>query len=63
MRTNKKLWLIGYLVAFIIILVIAFTELSKNVDIALCLLFSIIIGVSNSKRLHLKRLNTDEEYK
>ena len=63
MKKNNKLWYVGYLVSLIIIIVISITDFNKNIDIALCLLFSIIIGVSNSQRVNQKMINTEKEYK
>ncbi len=63
MKKNKKIWYVGYLVALIIIIVIAFTDLDTNIDIALSLLFSAIIGVSFSKLLHQKMANYDLDYR
>ena len=63
MKKNKKVWYIGYLVSLIIIIVIAFTDLDTNIDIALSLLFSAIIGVSLSKLLHQKMANYDLDYR
>lgn len=63
MKKNKKIWYIGYLVSLIIIIVIAFTDLDTNIDIALSLLFSAIIGVSLSKLLHQKMVNYDLDYR
>ena len=63
MKKNKKIWYVGYLVSFIIIIVIAFTDLDTNIDIALSLLFSAIIGVSLSKLLHQKMANYDLDYR
>ncbi|HIX80858.1 MAG TPA: DUF2178 domain-containing protein [Candidatus Erysipelatoclostridium merdavium] len=63
MKKNKKIWYIGYLVSLIIIIVIAFTDLDTNIDIALSLLFSAIIGVSLSKLLHQKMANYDLDYR
>ena len=63
MKKNKKMWYIGYLVSLIIIIVIAFTDLDTNIDIALSLLFSAIIGVSLSKLLHQKMANYDLDYR
>lgn len=63
MKKNKKIWYVGYLVSLIIIIVIAFTDLDTNIDIALSLLFSAIIGVSLSKLLHQKMVNSDLDYR
>lgn len=63
MKKNKKIWYVGYLVSLIIIIVIAFTDLDTNIDIALSLLFSAIIGVSLSKLLHQKMANYDLGYR
>jgi len=63
MKKNKKIWYVGYLVSLIIIIVIAFTDLDTNIDIALSLLFSAIIGVSLSKLLHQKMANYDLDYR
>lgn len=63
MKKNKKIWYVGYLVSLIIIIVIAFTDLDTNIDIALSLLFSAIIGVSLSKLLHQKMANSDLDYR
>ena len=49
--------------SLIIIIVIAFTDLDTNIDIALSLLFSAIIGVSLSKLLHQKMANYDLDYR
>ena len=63
MKKNKKIWYVGYLVSLIIIIVIAFTDLDTNIDIALSLLFSAIIGVSLSKLLHQKMANYNLDYR
>lgn len=63
MKKNKKIWYVAYLVSLIIIIVIAFTDLDTNIDIALSLLFSAIIGVSLSKLLHQKMANYDLDYR
>lgn len=63
MKKNKKIWYVGYLVSLIIIIVIAFTDLDTNIDIALSLLFSAIIGVSLSKHLHQKMANYNLDYR
>lgn len=63
MKKNKKIWYVGYLVSLIIIIVIAFTDLDTNIDIALSLFFSAIIGVSLSKLLHQKMANYDLDYR
>lgn len=63
MKKNKKIWYVGYLVSLIIIIVIAFTDLDTNIDIALSLLFSAIIGVSHSKLLHQKMADYDLDYR
>lgn len=63
MKKNKKIWYVGYLVSLIIIIVIAFTDLDTNIDIALSLLFSAIIGVSLSKLLYQKMANYDLDYR
>lgn len=63
MKKNKKIWYVGYFVALIIIIVIAFTDLDTNIDIALSLLFSAIIGVSLSRLLHQKMANYDLDYR
>ena len=63
MKKNKKIWYVGYLVSLIIIIVIAFTDLDTNIDIALSLLISAIIGVSLSKLLHQKMANYNLDYR
>ena len=63
MKKNKKIWYVRYLVSLIIIIVIAFTDLDTNIDIALSLLFSAIIGVSLSKLLHQKMANYNLDYR
>ncbi|MEJ8737955.1 hypothetical protein WKT02_10905 [Erysipelotrichaceae bacterium HCN-30851] len=63
MKNNKKIWYAGYLVSLTIIIVIAFTDFDTNIDIALSIIFSVIIGVSHSKLWHQKMMDYDLDYR
>ena len=52
MKNKYKIWYTGYIVSFLLILIILFTDLSKTADIGLTILFCMIFAVSHVQVLH-----------
>lgn len=63
MKNNNTKWYLGYVVSAAIILLIALTDLSREMDLALGILFSVVFSVSHTQILHSKMLRTDDDYR
>lgn len=63
MKNKRKIWYIGYVISFLLIIIVFFTDFPKMVDIALLILYSLIFSVSRVQILHNKMLETDRDYK
>lgn len=63
MKNNNTKWYLGYVVSAAIILLIAFTDLSREMDLALGILFAVVFSVSHTQILHSKMLRTDDDYR
>lgn len=63
MKNNNTKWYLGYVVSAAIILLIAFTDLSREMDLALGILFAVVFSVSHTQILHSKMLKTDDDYR
>lgn len=61
--TNKtKLWYLGYAVCAVILLLIAFADLPRAVDIGLSCAFGAIFGVSYSQLWYDKQVRKDPDF-
>lgn len=63
MKNNNAKWYLGYGISAAIILLIALTDLSREMDLALGILFAVVFSVSHTQILHSKMLRTDEDYR
>lgn len=63
MKNNNTKWYLGYGISAAIILLIAFTDLSREMDLALSILFAVVFSVSHTQILHSKMLRTDDDYR
>ena len=63
MKNKHKIWYIGYVISFLLIIIVFFTDFPKMVDIALLILYSLVFSVSRVQILHNKMLETDRDYK
>ena len=63
MKNKHKIWYIGYVISFLLIIIVLFTDFPKMVDIALLILYSLVFSVSRVQILHNKMLETDRDYK
>ncbi len=62
MKEKRSLWYLGYVIAFVIVIIIFVTDFPKIVDAALGLLFSAIFSVSHVNIIHQKMLKEDKDY-
>ena len=63
MKNKDKIWYIGYVASFFIILIIFFADVPKMTKIELSILYGLVFGVSRVQILHNKMLTTDKNYK
>lgn len=63
MKNNNTKWYLGYGISAAIILLIALTDLSREMDLALSILFAVVFSVSHTQILHSKMLRTDDDYR
>ena len=63
MRNNNSKWYLGYGISDANILLIALTDLSREMDLALSILFAVVFSVSHTQILHSKMLRTDDDYR
>lgn len=63
MKNKKPLYYIGYMVSLILVIIMIFTDLPFEIDLALGIAFSAIFATSYVQLLHLKMLQKDKEYK
>lgn len=63
MKNNNTKWYLGYGISAAIILLIALTDLSREMDLALGFLFAVVFSVSHTQILHSKMLRTDDDYR
>ena len=63
MKNNNTKWYLGYGISAAIILLIALTDLSREMDLALGILFAVVFSVSHTQILHSKMLRTDDDYR
>ena len=60
---NEKFWYFGYVVGFLLILLIAFTDFPPGADMALAILFPCVFSVTHTQLLHRRMLHTDPSYR
>lgn len=63
MKNNNTKWYLGYGISAAIILLIALSDLSREMDLALSILFAVVFSVSHTQILHSKMLRTDDDYR
>lgn len=63
MKNNNTKWYLGYGISAAIILLIALTDLSREMDLALGILFAVVFSGSHTQILHSKMLRTDDDYR
>ena len=56
---KEKFWYFGYVVALLLILLIAFTDFPSGADMALAILFTCVFSVTHTQLLHRRMLHTD----
>lgn len=60
---KEKFWYFGYIVALLLILLIAFTDFPSGADMALAILFTCVFSVTHTQLLHRRMLHTDSSYR
>ena len=60
---KEKFWYFGYVVALLLILLIAFTDFPPGADMALAILFTCVFSVTHTQLLHRRMLHTDSSYR
>ena len=60
---KEKYWYFGYVVALLLILLIAFTDFPSGADMALAILFTCVFSVTHTQLLHRRMLHTDSSYR
>ena len=60
---KEKFWYYGYVVALLLILLIAFTDFPSGADMALAILFTCVFSVTHTQLLHRRMLHTDSSYR
>ena len=60
---KEKFWYFGYVVALLLILLIAFTDFPHGADMALAILFTCVFSVTHTQLLHRRMLHTDSSYR
>ena len=60
---KEKFWYFGYVVALLLILLIAFTDFPSGADMALAILFTRVFSVTHTQLLHRRMLHTDSSYR
>ncbi len=60
---KEKFWYFGYVVALLLILLIAFTDFPSGADMALAILFTCVFSVTHTQLLHRRMLHTDSSYR
>ena len=60
---KEKFWYFGYVVALLLILLIAFTDFPSGADMALAILFTCVFLVTHMQLLHRRMLHTDSSYR
>lgn len=60
---KEKFWYFGYVVALLLILLIAFTDFPSGADMALAILFTCVFSVTHMQLLHRRMLHTDSSYR
>ena len=63
MENKYQIWYIGYIISFLLLFIILFTDFSKMVDIGLTILFSAIFSISHVQILHNKMIRNDADYR
>lgn len=63
MKNKYQYWYIGYIIAFILFIILIITDLPKSFDIGIMILFSAVFGVSNTQIRHNKMIEKDIYYK
>ena len=60
---ERKVLYFGYVVALLLILLIAFTDFPSGADMALAILFTCVFSVTHTQLLHRRMLHTDSSYR
>lgn len=60
---KEKFWYFGYVVALLLILLIAFTDFPSGADMALAILFTCVFSITHTQLLHRRMLHTDSSYR
>ena len=60
---KEKFWYFGYVVALLLILLMAFTDFPPEADMALAILFTCVFSVTHTQLLHRRMLHTDSSYR
>ena len=60
---KEKFWYFGYIVALLLILLMAFTDFPPGADMALAILFTCVFSVTHTQLLHRRMLHTDSSYR
>lgn len=60
---KEKFWYFGYVVALLLILLMAFTDFPLGADMALAILFTCVFSVTHTQLLHRRMLHTDSSYR
>ena len=63
MKNKKTVWYFGYAVAAVLVAVMFFTDLPEMVDIALGMVFAVVLSVSHVQIMHQKMLETEADYR
>lgn len=60
---KEKFWYFGYIVALLLILLIAFTDFPPGAYMALAILLTCVFSVTHTQLLHRRMLHTDSSYR
>lgn len=63
MKNKNKIWRAGYIVSLGLVILLFFTDLPSEINLAIGILFSVIFSVSHTQLLHHKMLRKDKDYR
>lgn len=63
MKNKNKIWRAGYIVSLALVILLFFTDLPSEINLAIGILFSVIFSVSHTQLMHLKMLRKDKDYR
>lgn len=63
MKNRNIVWYVGYALSLLLVLLIAITDLPREADFALGILFFVLFAVSHTQLLHNRTLRNDKDYR